>query len=100
MNLGQSKNFGDVDVENLPYPVKMKVDYIRVYQPKDAINYGCDPKEFPTADYINQFVIPVALFLPSNVIFRYIEAYTNPNLTTWEDDFKQPMPKSKFLGQC
>ena len=31
---------------------------------------------------------------------RYMEAYTNPNLTTWVDDFKQEWPKNKFLGQC
>ncbi|KZP14597.1 glycoside hydrolase family 16 protein [Athelia psychrophila] len=84
MNLGQSTNFGTVDTEHIPYPVTMRVDYIRVYQPKDAINYGCDPKDFPTADYINQ----------------YIEAYTNPNLTTWRDDYGQPFPKSSYLGQC
>ena len=33
-------------------------------------------------------------------VFRYIEAYTNPNLTTWVDDYKQSIPKNKFLGQC
>ena len=54
MNLGQSTNFGKVDTEHIPYPVTMSVDYIRVYQPKDAINYGCSPPDFPTADYINQ----------------------------------------------
>lgn len=84
MNLGQSRNFGYVDTKHIPYPVTMKVDYIRVYQPKDAINVGCDPKDFPTAAYIEQ----------------YLEAYTNPNLTTWVDDYKQTIPKSSFLGQC
>lgn len=54
MNLGQSTNFGTVDTKHIPYPVTMRVDYIRVYQPKDALNYGCDPKDFPTAAYINQ----------------------------------------------
>ncbi|TFK37328.1 beta-glucan synthesis-associated protein [Crucibulum laeve] len=83
-NLGMSQNFGDVDIEHLTFPTKMRVDWIRVYQPKDALNYGCDPEDFPTQAYINQ----------------YIEAYTNPNLTTWKDDFKQPIPKSSFLGQC
>ncbi|PPQ67112.1 hypothetical protein CVT25_005713 [Psilocybe cyanescens] len=84
MNLGMSKNFGDVDFDHLVFPAKMRVDWIRVYQPKDSINVGCDPKDFPTAVYINQ----------------YIEAYTNPNLTTWVDDYKQPQPKNSFLGQC
>ncbi|KII93777.1 glycoside hydrolase family 16 protein [Plicaturopsis crispa FD-325 SS-3] len=83
-NLGMSENFGTVDVEHLPFPVTMSIDYIRVYQLKDAINVGCDPTDFPTAAYIEQ----------------YLEAYTNPNLTTWVDDYKQPWPKNKFLGQC
>lgn len=55
-NLGMSRNFGFVDLENLPFPVHMRVDYIRVYQPSNAINIGCDPKDFPTKDYINQYV--------------------------------------------
>jgi hypothetical protein len=32
----------------------MRVDYIRVYQPKNAINIGCDPKDFPTSAYIER----------------------------------------------
>jgi len=38
----------------IKFPVHMRVDYIRVYQPKDAKNVGCDPEDFPTASYINQ----------------------------------------------
>jgi len=83
-NLGMSENFAVVDLAHLTFPATMRIDYIRVYQPKNAINIGCDPVDFPTAAYINQ----------------YIEAYTNPNLTTWVDDFGQPEPKNKFLGQC
>ncbi|KII90889.1 glycoside hydrolase family 16 protein [Plicaturopsis crispa FD-325 SS-3] len=83
-NLGMSKNFGAVDLDHLPFPVTMSVDYIRVYQHKDAINVGCDPPDFPTEAYIN----------------KYIEAYTNPNLTTWVDDYKQTVPKNSFLGEC
>jgi len=83
-NLGMSTNFGTVDLEHLSFPTSMAIDWIRVYQPKNAINIGCDPKDFPTASYINE----------------YLEAYTNPNLTTWRDDFHQPFPKSSLLGQC
>jgi len=84
MNLGMSPSFGFVDIEHLTFPATMSIDYIRVYQDPDNINYGCDPENFPTQDYIKQ----------------YLEAYTNPNFTTWENDFKQPMPKNSFLGQC
>ena len=77
INLGMSENFGFVDLEHLPFPVHMKVDYVRVYQPKGEENIGCEPSDFPTQDYINQ----------------YIEAYTNPNLTTWVDDYQQTVPR-------
>ncbi|KZP20198.1 glycoside hydrolase family 16 protein [Athelia psychrophila] len=84
MNLGMSKNFGTVDLANLPFPAHMLVDYIRVYQPKGSKNVGCDPPDFPTAGYINE----------------YSEAYSDPNLTTWRDGFGQPFPNNSFLGQC
>lgn len=56
----------------------------QVYQESDSINIGCDPDDFPTKDYIN----------------TYIEAYSNPNLTTWKDDYGEPFPANSFLGQC
>ncbi|TFY81007.1 hypothetical protein EWM64_g3011 [Hericium alpestre] len=83
-NLGMSTNFGTVDLEHLTFPTKMRIDYIRVYQHPDEINIGCDPPDFPTSSYIQE----------------YIDAYMNPNLTTWRDDYGQPFPKNKFLKQC
>ena len=83
-NLGMSYNFGDIDLTHIPFPVHLRIDYIRVYQPSNARNVGCDPPDFPTAKYIE----------------KHIEAYTNPNLTTWVDDYHQPWPKNKFLGEC
>lgn len=56
MNLGMSQNFGSVDLEHLPFPVAMSVDWIRVYQPSNAQNYGCEPDDFPTQAYINKYV--------------------------------------------
>lgn len=84
MNLGISKNFGFVDFDNLVFPVDMRIDWIRVYQPKGQTNVGCDPPDYPTQEYIN----------------AYIEAYTNPNLTTWVDDYKQTIPKNSILDTC
>ncbi|KAF9476634.1 glycoside hydrolase family 16 protein [Pholiota conissans] len=83
-NLGLSLGFGVVDFENLIFPATMSIDYIRVYQPRDSINVGCDPQDFPTRTYID----------------TYQAAYTNPNLTTWVDDFKQPFPKNRLLDNC
>src|SRR5260221_1563844 len=56
MNLGMSQNFGYVDLDHLVFPTTMRVDWIRVYQPKNEINIGCDPKDFPTAAYIDRYV--------------------------------------------
>lgn len=79
-----SKNFGAVDLEHLTFPTTMSVDWVRVYQPPGGVNIGCDPKGFPTRTYIE----------------RYKEAYSNPNLTTWADDYGQAIPKNRFLGEC
>jgi beta-glucanase (GH16 family) len=88
-NLGMSENFGKVDLANLPFPATLQIDWVRVYQPKNAINVGCDPVDFPTQAYINQ----------------YIDAYTNPNYTTWTGaqdtgGFGQSIPLSSFQNQC
>lgn len=83
INLGLSDGFSPIS-PNLVYPATMHVDWIRVYQPKNAINYGCDPTGFPTSNYIN----------------TYIEAYTNPNLTSWKNDYMQPWPKNRLVDNC
>ncbi|KAJ3550293.1 hypothetical protein NMY22_g568 [Coprinellus aureogranulatus] len=84
INLGMSENFGGVDFDHLTFPATMRVDWIRVYQSGNTINVGCNPKEFPTEDYIKD----------------NLAAYMNPNLTTWTDDYGQPFPKNSYLGQC
>ena len=101
-----STNFGVVDLKHLTFPAVMTIDWIRVYQPKDQDpKIGCDPKEFPTAAYINRCMSPRFsgfVWLCSQLLGcgRYIEAYTNPNLTTWRDDYGQPFPKNRLLGGC
>ena len=36
----------------MEFPAEMLIDYVRVYQRKGQTNTGCDPKDFPTANYI------------------------------------------------
>ncbi|KAG8694546.1 hypothetical protein FRC08_008416 [Ceratobasidium sp. 394] len=79
-----SPNFGPIDWEHLVFPTWILVDWVRVYQPKGAHNIGCNPPDCPTTEYIN----------------TYIEAYTNPNLTTWVDDYKRPIPKNRLVDNC
>ncbi|KAI5119192.1 hypothetical protein M0805_004447 [Coniferiporia weirii] len=82
-NLGMSPSFQKQDFKNLKFPSKMYIDYVRVYQREDAINTGCSPKNRPTADYLND----------------HVNAYNNPNLTTWSQagyDF----PRNSLFDGC
>lgn len=51
-NLGMSQDFGEVDIENLPFPAYMMIDYIRVYQRAGNVSLGCSPPGFPTEQWI------------------------------------------------
>ncbi|KAJ7511127.1 glycoside hydrolase family 16 protein [Mycena galericulata] len=84
MNLGLSESFGAIDFAHLTFPAVMRVDWVRVYQDPDNVQVGCNPAAYPTANYINE----------------YMEAYTNPNLTTWVDDFHQVIPKNRLADTC
>lgn len=86
MNLGMSPNFAHgVDFTTLQYPATMLVDYVRVYQPRDAHNIGCDPPDRPTMTYIS----------------TYPEAYTNYNFTLWgSPQYNQTWPKNQLNGTC
>ncbi|GAA6003892.1 hypothetical protein JCM10207_006455 [Rhodosporidiobolus poonsookiae] len=81
LNLGISDAFQTIDYANLEFPVVMKIDYVRIYQQEGRENMGCDPKDFPTAKYIED----------------HINAYTNPNLTTW-DQAGYEFPKNSLVG--
>jgi len=51
-NLGMSLDFGEVDIENLPFPSYMMIEYIRVYQRAQNVNVGCNPPGFRTDQWI------------------------------------------------
>ncbi|WRT69225.1 uncharacterized protein IL334_006209 [Kwoniella shivajii] len=86
MNLGISENFGAVDYDGLEklWPVKMLVDYIRVYQDPNQRNLGCDPAAMPTAKYIS----------------LYPDAYNNPNITIMEQIPNFTKPKNTLVDTC
>lgn len=80
LNLGISSNWQDIDTSTMIFPAEMLVDYVRVYQRSQGMNVGCNPPGYPTNDYIN----------------NHIEAYTNPNITTWQWD----KPKNSEWDGC
>jgi beta-glucan synthesis-associated protein KRE6 len=86
MNLGMSPSFApNANFGALTFPATMLIDYVRVYQPRNAHNIGCDPKDRPTMTYISS----------------YAEAYTNPNFTLWgSPQFNQSEPKNRLNGGC
>ncbi|KAI0916764.1 hypothetical protein AcV5_007406 [Taiwanofungus camphoratus] len=83
INFGMSPSFQEQDWEHLQFPAKMYVDYVRIYQREDVKDgVTCDPTSHPTADYIN----------------NHLNAYTNPNLTTWEQAGYTYPRNSKYDG--
>ena len=36
----------------MQFPAEMLIEYVRVYQRKGETNIGCDPPNYPTANYI------------------------------------------------
>lgn len=83
MNLGISNNWAYIDWQFIFFPVTMSIDYVRIYQPNNSIDMTCDPASHPTYDYIEAHKI----------------AYTNPNLTTWEEA-GYTFPKNILTGNC
>ncbi|KIJ29670.1 glycoside hydrolase family 16 protein, partial [Sphaerobolus stellatus SS14] len=83
-NLGMSPGFQPADFQNLVFPARMLVDYVRIYQ-KDGVEDGltCNPKAYPTSDYIQ----------------AHLNAYQNANLTTWKQA-GYSFPGNSLLGQC
>lgn len=87
LNVALSSGFGNINWDEIRFPAHMKVDYMRLYQAPGKENIGCDPDNFPTADYIN----------------RHMEAYTNPNLTMWGGDpalggYGQNWPRNRLYN--
>lgn len=75
LNLAISESFQTVNLASLDFPAELLVDYVRVYQRKGQTNIGCDGKDRPTTQYINDHLV----------------AYMNPNLTNWKmTNFPQP----------
>ncbi|KAF8810902.1 SKN1-domain-containing protein [Phlegmacium glaucopus] len=52
LNLGMLPNWQPIDLSTMIFPAEFKMDYVRVYQRKGQTNMGCNPKNYPTADYI------------------------------------------------
>ncbi|ORX74186.1 SKN1-domain-containing protein [Linderina pennispora] len=67
MNLGISSGFAYI-ADDLKFPAKMHVDYIRLFQDPDDIRLSCDPPDMPTGKYIQ----------------NHPRAYYNANLTRWK----------------
>lgn len=83
MNLGISNNWAYIDWPSMNFPCEMRVDYVRVYQPQDAIDMTCDPVDYPTYNYIQ----------------NHLNVYENVNLTSWEDA-GYLFPKNLLVHGC
>ncbi|ODV58301.1 beta-glucan synthesis-associated protein KRE6, partial [Ascoidea rubescens DSM 1968] len=83
LNLGVSNNWAYIDWPSIRFPAKMRIDYVRIYQPSNAKSVTCDPDAYPTYNYIQD----------------HLKAYTNPNYTTW-NEAGYSFPKNRLTGDC
>lgn len=83
MNLGISPNWAYIDWQMIYFPVVMSIDYVRLYQPENAVSLTCDPEDYPTYDYIES----------------HKNAYYNANLTSWKMA-GYTFPKNQLTGNC
>lgn len=81
LNVGISNSWVYIDWPSLVWPNHFRIDYVRIYQPSNAISITCDPSGYPTYDYIEQ----------------HRDVYDNGNITSWEDT-KYEWPKNKLTG--
>ncbi len=80
-NFGISSSWAYIDWAKLKFPMTMLINSVRIYQPEDQISITCDPKDYPTYDYIQD----------------HLPAYYNANHTSWEmAGYK--FPKNKLTG--
>lgn len=79
------------EVINGDWPNIMLVDWVRVYQPSDEINIGCDPPDMPTAAYINKHLEAYCKFTICVSTLTHTNSLANPNLTTW-DQYMEKAP--------
>ncbi|KAF1992532.1 glycoside hydrolase family 16 protein [Aulographum hederae CBS 113979] len=83
LNLGFSHNWVQIDFANLRFPAVMRVDYVRWYQKEGQEMVTCDPPGYETTQYIEDHLV----------------AYTNPNLTSW-DQTGFHWPKNSLTTDC
>jgi len=73
-----------VNEDELTFPAYLRVDYVRVYQPAGSkMTTSCSPDDWPTYEYIQ----------------NNIDAYSNPNLTTWKE-YGGTFPDNRLTAEC
>ena len=85
-----------MDVSTLLFPAELKIDYVRVYQKKGSTNVGCDPKNYPTADYINNHLDAYQsklLIVSSASLYVLTRIAIDVNMSTW----KWTKPKNSLV---
>lgn len=87
MNFGMANGFSAINYTGIAplLPATMRFDYVRIYQPEnsDSSSMSCDPPDYPTLAYIRDHEV----------------AYTNPNITRWENT-KHSWPKNTLVDGC
>jgi Beta-glucan synthesis-associated protein SKN1/KRE6/Sbg1 len=92
-------NWQTIDLSTLMFPWELPVDYVRVvrvYQRKGEMNIGCNSKDYPTADYINNHREAYGSVLRSSLCLSFVRTDQLPPLdanATWS----WPKPRNRLV---
>ena len=87
-------NWQVIDLSTMTFPGEFKIDYVRVYQRKNEVNIGCDPKDCPTAKYINDHLEAYMSTSCREIVKMHrADPYTDPNMTEW----RWPKPRNRLV---
>ena len=86
----------EIDLSTMTFPAEMLVDYVRVYQRESSINVGCNPKGYPTSEYIESHLD--AYMSESFILYAEFltDANSDANVTTWKWD----IPSNSLWDGC
>lgn len=81
---GLSPGFQQIYFDEITFPAKLRVDYVRLYQKAgEPTRLSCDPEDYPTKKYIED----------------HATLYYNPNHSIFPKDLFD-WPKNRLLEPC
>src|ERR1700685_3732359 len=84
----------------MQFPAEMLIEYVRVYQRKGETNIGCDPPNYPTANYIQSHLDTYSSTCLSSSLCSPTRMLTLASRTRSKFDSLQLPGSYQWTGKC